>query len=164
MPRDRVGGSRPFAGEVEDLKSSKHESTRGVIGFLGFLPGVQNALGVSFPTVSKQSKSYSNDMQKERAAGGSPHRDDRDKWGNLAVRPTPQLQHTQPDSAGASSPANQAARAQSSSSPSQHNSPSSCHHPVDASAPPKALSGYMGHRPGVRANYGVTYNREISAL
>jgi hypothetical protein len=156
MPRERVGVPKPFAGESDDLKpSAQHDSTKGVIGFLGHLPGVQNAITVSFPTTAKQSKSYSDEMKRVVGDGGalSPARVNRDKWGNLAIpRFSSSLQAGQP----APAPTTAAGDGDARKSPG----PGLCHSPPPGNEARGVLTGYMGHRHGVRANYGVTFSKE----
>ncbi len=173
MPRDRVGGPRPFAGETVDLKpSAEHKSTQGVIGFLGHLPGVQNAIWVSYPTTAKQSKSYTDERKKEIAARqASPPRADRDKWGNLAIpRFSPGLVGGGSENSSSGGNAGVGSSSSSNTGGAVHQRdggtpPSSGHASggTGSSSSPGPLAGYMGHRRGVRDNYGVTFSKEVVA-
>jgi hypothetical protein len=94
--------ARPTAGLETDDGTPKQEgyhSSDAIIGFTGYLPGLQNNIGCSFPTQAKMSRSYTEQQQTTLKAHGHQHKtgqaaqpetvkDGFDRWGNVKMTNT----------------------------------------------------------------------------
>ena len=160
--------ARPTAGMESDAPQGegKYRSSDAIIGFSGYLPGLQNTIGCSFPTLTKMSRSYVD--QQQAILEKSPKRltgqkavpvlvpDGLDRWGNVKM-PNTLGKKLAAEYLGAlgTAPLDVAAASPPKEAPGILSKPSSAPRP----GMPKHVLGYTGYRKGASDHFGEPFSR-----
>lgn len=153
---------KPYAGQYTDLSVPRQQSeaepqpyrsSDGIIGFSGYLPGLQHTIGASYPKMAKMSRSYVESKEAGKDAADPPKKNENvDKWGNFVPSKSNSRAlaglYLEALYDGGDRGKAVASQPQAGALP----------------APAKHTSGYTGYRPGASKYFAESYNRVETKL
>lgn len=161
---------KAFAGEGEH-NPEPYRSSNAISGFTGYLPGLQNTIGASFPTMTKMSRSTADEQRRvleqspKRGTGQKatppPIPPDTDAWGNYKPpkEATRELANLYTSAVhGEDYPSKNRSQQREPQGPGASPLTHSPSRKQPPQAPPR-VAGYTGYRPQQCDRFGVSWNR-----